>query len=72
MFFVFNKEKIASYIVAFSTVAVLFAMSIIVNRQNIMEVSASATSEKLPIYNVQTEEKKVALTMNCAWSQLPL
>ena len=36
MFFVFNKEKIASYIVAFSTVAVLFAMSIIVNRQYIM------------------------------------
>lgn len=68
MFFVFNKEKIASYIVAFSTVAVLFAMSIIVNRQNIMEVSAKATNESLPIYNVQTEEKKVALTMNCAWN----
>lgn len=68
MFFVFNKEKIASYIVAFSTVAVLFAMSIIVNRQNIMEVSAKATNENLPIYNVQTEEKKIALTMNCAWN----
>ena len=31
-------------------------------------VEASASSEKLlPIYNVKTEEKKVALTMNCAW-----
>ena len=68
MFFVFNKEKIASYIVAFSTVAVLFAMSIIVNRQNILEVSAGTTKENLPIYNVQIQEKNVALTMNCAWN----
>ena len=22
----------------------------------------------IPIYNVQTDEKKVALTMNCAWN----
>lgn len=67
MFFVFNKEKIASYIVAFSTVAVLLTMSIMVNSKQVMEVSASSTNENLPIYNVQTEEKKVALTMNCAW-----
>lgn len=68
MFFVFNKEKIASYIVAFSTVAVLLTMSIMVNSKQVMEVSASSTNENLPIYNVQTEEKKVALTMNCAWN----
>lgn len=67
MFFIFNKEKIMSYFVAFSTVAVLFTMSIIVNNKQTLEVSSS-TNENLPIYNVQTEENAVSLTMNCAWN----
>lgn len=67
MFFIFNKEKIMSYFVAFSTVAVLFTMSIIVNNKQTLEVSNS-TNENLPIYNVQTEENAVSLTMNCAWN----
>ena len=67
MFFIFNKEKIMSYFVAFSTVAVLFTMSIIVNNKQTIEVSSS-TNENLPIYNVQTEENAVSLTMNCAWN----
>ncbi len=56
-----------SYFVAFSTVAVLFTMSIIVNNKQTLEVSSS-TNENLPIYNVQTEENAVSLTMNCAWN----
>ena len=67
MFFIFNNEKIMSYFVAFSTVAVLFTMSIIVNNKQTLEVSSS-TNENLPIYNVQTEENAVSLTMNCAWN----
>ena len=67
MFFIFNKEKIMSYFVAFSTVAVLFTMSIIVNNKQTLEVSSS-TNENLPIYNVQTEDNAVSLTMNCAWN----
>jgi len=67
LFFIFNKEKIMSYFVAFSTVAVLFTMSIIVNNKQTLEVSSS-TNENLPIYNVQTEENAVSLTMNCAWN----
>ena len=67
MFFIFNKEKISSYLVAFSTVAVLFTMSIFVNNKQTLEVSSN-TNEKLPIYNVQTEENAVSLTMNCAWN----
>ena len=67
MFFIFNKEKISSYLVAFSTVALLFTMSIIVNNKQTLEVSSS-TNENLPIYNVQTEENVVSLTMNCAWN----
>ena len=30
-------------------------------------ITTSATTRQLPIYNVITDEKKVALTMNCAW-----
>ena len=56
-----------SYFVAFSTVAVLFTMSIIANNKQTLEVSSS-TNENLPIYNVQTEENAVSLTMNCAWN----
>ncbi len=67
MFFIFNKEKISSYLVAFSTVAVLFTMSIFVNNKQALEVSSN-TNENLPIYNVQTEENAVSLTMNCAWN----
>ena len=67
MFFVFNREKISAYIVAFSTVAVLFVMSMTVNKEQAIEVSATA-NENLPIYNVQTNENNVALTMNCAWN----
>ena len=67
MFLVFNKEKITSYVVAFSTVAILFTLSVFANNNKTLEVSAQ-TNEKLPIYNVQTNENKIALTMNCAWN----
>lgn len=33
---------------------------------------ASSQTKKVPIYNVETKEKKIAFTMNCAWSQLPM
>ena len=68
MFLVFNKEKIQTYIVSVLTVAVLI---VIANIGSTKIVQTSATTKLLPIYNVQTEEKKVAFTMNCAWSQLP-
>lgn len=44
MFLVFNKEKIYSYIVVLSTVAVLFGVSAIVSKnekENLLEVSSS-------------------------------
>ena len=64
MFFVFSKEKIQTYIVSVFTVAVLIGIA---NIESIKTTTTSATEKYLPIYNVQTEEKKVALTMNCAW-----
>lgn len=67
MFLVFNKEKIYSYIVALSTVIVLFfTASILLKDESTIQASSSLNKE-VPIYCVKTEESKVALTMNCAW-----
>lgn len=68
MFLVFNKQKIISYLIAFSTVAILFggASFFIPNAEDTIQTSAK-TTKLLPIYSVDTEEKKVSLTINCAW-----
>ena len=69
MFLVFNKEKIYAYLVSIITVIVLFfsAGMFINNKDNIIEASAH-TQKKLPIYNVDIKDKKIAFTMNCAWN----
>ena len=71
MFFVLNKQKIYTYVISIITVIFLFciANSITNNKENTVQTS-STIGKLLPIYNVQTEEKKVALTMNCACLQL--
>ena len=69
MFFVFRKDKIYAYLVSILTVVLLFYTASNINLMSGETVEASASSEKLlPIYKVKTEEKKVALTMNCAWN----
>lgn len=69
MFLVFNKEKIYAYLVSILTVIVLFfsAGVFINNKESIIQTSAQA-QRKLPIYNVNTQEDKIAFTMNCAWN----
>lgn len=72
MFLVFNKEKIISYVIAISAVAMLFVFSTGIysnqSKENIeLEVSAN-TAKQLPVYSVDTSENKVALTINCAWN----
>lgn len=69
MFFVLNKQKIYAYLVSIVTVVLLFCVASSLNNTNTGNTvqTASTTSKLLPIYNVQTEEKKVAFTMNCAW-----
>lgn len=70
MFLVINKEKIYAYAVSIITVVMLFCMAGMVtqkNNDNVMQTSSMA-SKQLPIYNVQTEEKKIAFTLNCAWN----
>ena len=69
MFFIFNKQKIYTYVVSLVTVVFLFCVASSLNQSNQNTVQTSATNQKrLPIYNVETNENKVALTMNCAWN----
>lgn len=65
MFIVFNKAKITSYLISLGTVIVLFVMAFMITEQETLQTSAA--TRELPIYNVETKEKKVAFTMNCAW-----
>lgn len=65
MFLVLNKEKIQTYLVSLLTVVVLIGIA---NSETIKTMSTSVKTNFLPIYNVQTNENKVAFTMNCAWS----
>lgn len=69
MFIVFNKQKIYSYIVAFSTVIILFCGATFFTSPDFATIQTSASEGKmLPIYSVDTKDKKIALTLNCAWN----
>ncbi len=67
MFFVLRKDKMISYMVSVCTVIILMVMAFSISKsQEVIETAASI--KKLPIYHVQTDKNKVALTMNCAWN----
>lgn len=70
MFFIYNKDKIISVVIALSTVLVLFLIAGILgqNRLNNTIETSAASIKLLPIYSVETNEPKVALTINCAWN----
>jgi len=68
MFIVFNKQKIYSYLVSFATVVILFIFAFATLINNNDTVLTASQSRELPIYCVDTVEKKVALTINCAWN----
>ena len=68
MFLVFNKQKIYSYLVALSTVVALFIIAATVTNKSGELIQTMSQAKLVPIYNVQTDEQKVAFTMNCAWN----
>lgn len=71
MFLVFNKDKIMSYIITvFTVVGLFFTASAFTNNNNEQKAveTAASVNKLLPIYSVDTEENKVAITINCAWS----
>ena len=68
MFVVFNKQKIYAYIVSLITVVLLFCMATTMNKKEDSIVTSANVEKLLPIYNVETQDKKIAFTMNCAWN----
>ena len=68
MFFVFNKQKIYTYFISIIMVILLFCISGALTSEKEAIMTSSTNENYLPIYNVKTEENKVALTMNCAWN----
>ena len=69
MFIVFNKQKIYSYVIALTTIMILFCGATVFQTKISNSIQTSVGAEKmLPIYNVETNEKNVALTINCAWN----
>ena len=69
MFFVFNKRKIGSYLISIGTVAILFSIALFGEHfgdgeKNVVATSASNVNN-LPVYKVETEIKKVSLSINC-------
>ena len=67
MFFVLNKQKIYTYAISILTVILLFCIAGTLSDDKETITTSSANAKLLPIYNVETEENKVALTMNYAW-----
>lgn len=69
MFLVFNKDKICTYGISIITVILLFCIASTMLTNNKNAVMASTETEKLlPIYKVETKDKKVSITINCAWN----
>ena len=70
MFYITNKDKIISVVIALSTVLVLFLIATTFKQNSTSNSipTANGTSKLLPIYSVDTEENKIALTINCAWN----
>ena len=66
---VFNKDKIYAYGISIITVILLFCAASTMLTDNPETILTGSTAGKqLPIYKVDTQEKKVALTINCAWN----
>ena len=68
MFIVIDKEKIYSYVIALSTIVILFVMANVVNNRSSDFLFTSSLNRLVPIYSVDIKEKQIALTMNCAWN----
>ena len=69
MFFVINRDKIYAYCVSILTVILLFCVANVMTSKNGDNVVMTSSGNKeLPIYSVETNEKKVSLTINSAWN----
>ena len=69
MFYVFNKQKICSYLIAASAATLLLVLSFFLTKTDLKTIeTASGVSSSVPIYSVDTTSKRISITINCAWS----
>lgn len=67
MLILLKKEKIISYLITICIIIMLFVAGNFMPVENEIMQTSAKTSKDLPIYSVETNENKVALTINCAW-----
>lgn len=68
MFFIFNRPKIYSYLVVLGTVIVLFFTASVLSEANNLETlitSSTIEETNIPINKAVTDEREVAITINC-------
>ncbi len=69
MFFIFNKPKIYSYLIVLSTVVVLFFTAAVLSEANDLETLTTSSAVtgviESPIEKVETNERTIAITINC-------
>ena len=63
-FFVINAKHLI-----FSVVAIIFLLSLCLAGNSLLDdvIETASNNRLLPIYSVETNEKMVALTFDCAW-----
>ena len=65
---IFLKYKVITlnkFLVAFTLIITAVASTVTISH---ISTTASTTERKLPIYSVETQEKKIAITFDAAWS----
>ncbi len=67
MFYVFNKQKICTYVFSIIAVILLFCVASNMNLDDDVVQTLSQDEKLLPIYSVDTNSSNVSLTINCAW-----
>ena len=68
MFYVFNKQKICTYVFSIIAVILLFCVASNMNLDDDVVQTLSQDEKLLPIYSVDTNSSNVSLTINCAWN----
>lgn len=65
MFFVINKRKIGSYLISIGTVVILFSIALFSKNDNNVIATSAVNINNAPIYKIETQIKKVNLSINC-------
>ena len=69
MLFVMSRDKIVSYIIAMLVVVILLGTASFIQNHDITTIQTLASINKdIPIYSVETTDKKLSLSINCAWN----